>query len=365
MHVAVPHCARLLRPLALQPRLLHAPFSTSPPRRSDDSNSNTRDPTTTLTPADAKFPTRTTRADHIRELAEFYSPRMLKSIVAAERAVTPDMWAKLRPASSTFPLSYVDDLTQYDKFWDIARHPWEDVAADVHQPVPPYHNLTSEDIARNATAAKEASTKAPAKEDELDADEVNPEAAAAKEAVSSGALMINNKLSDDYIRSLRSKVVVSKTVANVTKLGKMRSQYVLVVVGDQNGMIGYAEAKDRDNAMKAVIKARAKAISRMVYIPRFENRTIYSAIDAKFHGVSMTIWPRQPGFGLRTNHIVQDVASLAGIRDLSGKVRGSRNKMNTVKCVIAALQKQVLPEEIAMARGKKIRDVREVYFGEE
>lgn len=37
--------------------------------------------------------------------------------------------------------------------------------------------------------------------------------------------------------------------------------------------------------------------------------------------------------------------------------------MNTVKATVAALQKQVLPEEIALSRGRKLVDVRKVYYG--
>jgi hypothetical protein len=49
------------------------------------------------------------------------------------------------------------------------------------------------------------------------------------------------------------------------------------------------------------------------------------------------------GFGLRTSHLVNQVARAAGIRDLSAKVRGSRNAMNTVKLAVGMLQNRSRP----------------------
>lgn len=52
----------------------------------------------------------------------------------------------------------------------------------------------------------------------------------------------------------------------------------------------------------------------------------------------------------------------AGIHDLAARVPRSRNKMNTVKAAYQALLKQRIPEEIARGRGKKLVDVRKVYY---
>lgn len=53
----------------------------------------------------------------------------------------------------------------------------------------------------------------------------------------------------------------------------------------------------------------------------------------------------------------------AGIWDLSAKLPRSRNPMNTVKAAYQALLGQPNPEEIARGRGKKLVDVRKVYYG--
>jgi small subunit ribosomal protein S5 len=51
-----------------------------------------------------------------------------------------------------------------------------------------------------------------------------------------------------------------------------------------------------------------------------------------------------------------------GIHDMAARVERSRNPMNTVKAAYEALMSQKDPEEIARARGKKLVDVRKVYY---
>jgi len=57
------------------------------------------------------------------------------------------------------------------------------------------------------------------------------------------------------------------------------------------------------------------------------------------------------------------MARAAGLQDLSAKVPRSRNPMNTVKAAYEALMSQRLPDEVARGLGKKLVDVRKVYYG--
>jgi small subunit ribosomal protein S5 len=57
------------------------------------------------------------------------------------------------------------------------------------------------------------------------------------------------------------------------------------------------------------------------------------------------------------------MARCAGIQDLAARVPRGRNKMNTIKATYEALLSQRLPDEIARGRGKKLVDVRKVYYG--
>lgn len=68
------------------------------------------------------------------------------------------------------------------------------------------------------------------------------------------------------------------------------------------------------------------------------------------------------GFGLRCHHIIFELCRAAGIHDLSARVGRSRNPMNTVKAFFEAINSQRLPEDIARARGRKMVDLRKVYY---
>lgn len=62
-------------------------------------------------------------------------------------------------------------------------------------------------------------------------------------------------------------------------------------------------------------------------------------------------------------HQIFEMCRAAGISDLAAKIPRSRNKLNTVMATYKALTSQPDPEEIAMGRGKKLVDVRKVYYG--
>ena len=69
------------------------------------------------------------------------------------------------------------------------------------------------------------------------------------------------------------------------------------------------------------------------------------------------------GFGNRCQHLIFELARAAGIQDLAARTPRSRNKMNVVKAAFQALTNQRLPEDVAKGRGRKMVDVRNVYYG--
>lgn len=62
-------------------------------------------------------------------------------------------------------------------------------------------------------------------------------------------------------------------------------------------------------------------------------------------------------------HHVFEICRAAGIHDLSATMPRARNPMNAIRATFEALYNQPDPEEIAMARGRKLVDVRKVYYG--
>ncbi|KAI9744870.1 MAG: 28S ribosomal protein S5, mitochondrial [Claussenomyces sp. TS43310] len=166
------------------------------------------------------------------------------------------------------------------------------------------------------------------------------------------------------VRELKMKVLVRHRVVNQTRLGKISSMYVLAIAGDGQGSLGIGEGKNQEPE-DAIDMARRAAIRNMKPIPRYEERTIFGDIEGKVAGSEVRLMARPPGFGLRCHHNIFEMCRAAGISDLAARVDRSRNKMNTIKAAYQALLGQRLPDEIARGRGKKLVDVRKVYYGGE
>ena len=174
-------------------------------------------------------------------------------------------------------------------------------------------------------------------------------------------LIAQTGLTLDEILAYKIKVLVQHRVSNQTRLGKIPGQYVLAIAGNGNGTLGLGQAKGSDGGQTLNL-AKISAIKNMQPIPRYEDRTIFGEVDAKVSAVKVKLMSRPPGFGLRCQHLIFEMARAAGIQDLAARVPHARNKMNTCKAVYKALLNQPIPDEIARGRGKKLVDVRKVYY---
>ncbi|KAF7715580.1 Uncharacterized protein PECH_006494 [Penicillium ucsense] len=175
------------------------------------------------------------------------------------------------------------------------------------------------------------------------------------------SLLLATGYTADQVRDFRLKTLVSHSVVNQTRLGKVRRAYRLSIAGNGNGLLGIGEGKSEE-ASDAKTQSQYRAIRNMQPVPRYENRTIFGDVTGKVGAVSLQLMHRPPGFGLRVQHLIYEMCRAAGIHDLAARVSRSRNKMNTVKAAYEALMSQRDPEEIARARGRKMVDVRKVYY---
>ncbi|ETS79088.1 hypothetical protein PFICI_08941 [Pestalotiopsis fici W106-1] len=161
---------------------------------------------------------------------------------------------------------------------------------------------------------------------------------------------------------LTTKILVTRFVHNQTRLGKVRSIWVLAIAGNKNGRLGLGVAKSVENGV-AVQKAKLLAIRNMQPIRRYEDRTIHGEVEAKVGATIVKLQARPPGFGLRVPARLFEMFRACGIHDIAGTMPRSRNPMNSVKATFQALMNQKDPNEIAIGRGKKLVDVRKVYYG--
>jgi ribosomal protein S5 len=150
---------------------------------------------------------------------------------------------------------------------------------------------------------------------------------------------------------LITRILHIRRTARVTRAGKVRSLYALVVVGNGNGGAGYGEGKSTDLG-GAVQKAMKRAKRDMIVVNRYDNRTIFGTVVHKFIGSEITLRPAPPGelflarvlplllssihylylgYGISANQTIHEICRCAGIQDISAKVVGSMNPMNVVK----------------------------------
>ena len=174
-------------------------------------------------------------------------------------------------------------------------------------------------------------------------------------------LAVETGLSADFMKRLDKRNLVRRWVRKQTRMGKIPSYYYLCIAGNRNGLVGFGEGKSSEPSV-AMAMASMRAIKALKPILRFEERTVYGELYGKFGSTRIEIRARPPGFGIRANYYVHEICRVAGLTDISAKVRGSLNGMNIAKAVFKVLYEQKSPEQIARERGVHVIDVRQRYF---
>lgn len=291
-------------------------------------------------------------AKHLQFLSKFYTPELLQSIKITESLVDPQQYLEMKKSgnvgrSKGAPRDASSDFAKNDPKWDEpVVYPNQLLNYTPYPRIPDVQglDLTSLQLRFDYDGA------APAK----------------RQGGANNEFFENlHKLTGMevwYMKKLYVRPIVMKRVSCQTSKGKIPNFYALTVVGDQNGMIGLGEGKSRDGMRTALAKAHWNAIKNLQPIPRYENRTIIGDIEYKFHAVKLFIKSAPSGFGLRVNSNIFEVCQAAGIKDLRGKIYKSRNPMNVVKGFVEALTRQRSLEDLAAGRGKKLVDLRKVYY---
>lgn len=107
-------------------------------------------------------------------------------------------------------------------------------------------------------------------------------------------LMQSTGFSLQQIRSLKVKSIVSHSVVNQTRLGKIRKAYVLSIAGNSKGLLGIGEGKSEEFS-EAKVQSQYRAIRNMQPIPRYEQRTIFGDVKGKVGAVELKLMTRPPG----------------------------------------------------------------------
>ena len=103
----------------------------------------------------------------------------------------------------------------------------------------------------------------------------------------------------------------------------------LVVAGDKAGKVGVGTGKAAE-VPNAIDKATMSAKKHMISIP-LEGTTIPHEVIGKFGTSKVKLLPSKEGTGVIAGGSVRPVVELCGIKDITAKSYGSRNKINCQK----------------------------------
>ncbi len=154
---------------------------------------------------------------------------------------------------------------------------------------------------------------------------------------------------------LQERVVEINRVAKVVKGGRRFSFTALVVVGDENDVVGVGYGKAREVPL-AIQKGVEQAKKNLFKVPKHGSTITHPSLGIYGSG-RVLLKPASPGTGVIAGGGVRAVLELAGIHDILSKSLGSQNPINLVKATIDALQQLRKPEEVAQLRGISINQV--------
>ena len=154
---------------------------------------------------------------------------------------------------------------------------------------------------------------------------------------------------------LKDQVISINRVTKVVKGGKNLSFSALVVVGDQQGRVGYGMGKAKE-VPAAIKKGVDKAKRHMIEIP-MSGSTVPHAVLGTFGSGRVMIKPAQEGTGVIAGGAVRAVMESAGIKDVVTKSLGSANPNNIVKATFQGLLQLRSPAEVAKNRGISVEDL--------
>ena len=154
---------------------------------------------------------------------------------------------------------------------------------------------------------------------------------------------------------LKDRLVSIQRVTKVTKGGRTFSFSAIVVVGNEDGVVGYGLGKASE-VQAAIAKGVEDAKKNLVKIPVLKG-TIPHKQEARYSGSLVMIRPAAPGTGVIAGGAVRAVVEAAGIKDIRTKCLRSNNPANVVAATMEGLKSLRNAQQVAVYRGKTAEEI--------
>lgn len=164
-----------------------------------------------------------------------------------------------------------------------------------------------------------------------------------------------NRVKSTNDLELKDRLVAVNRVTKVTKGGRTFSFSAIVVVGNENGIVGWGLGKAGE-VTAAIAKGTEAAKKNLIKVPVLKGTIPHEQL-AKFGGAQVYIQPASPGTGVKAGGAMRAVLESVGITDVLAKSKGSSNPHNLVKATMVALAELRDANTVAQNRGVSLDKV--------
>ena len=137
-------------------------------------------------------------------------------------------------------------------------------------------------------------------------------------------------------KEFEETVIQINRISKKTKGGNQIRFSALVVVGNKKGKVGIGLAKATD--VRGAIKKSIEAAKRRLVTVALNGTTVPYSVREKFSAAEVLVNPAPAGSGIIAGGPMRVVMEAAGIRDVVGKILGTKNKISNVYATLQALE---------------------------